>query len=108
MVVNPIEVVKEMISEATRNKKIVLWEDPGHGWLQVPLDIVKKMQKDFGLKVSRFSYKDKENAYLEEDLDMSNFINTAIGLSEFKYWMKSGQILRKYSENIFIRSLNNF
>lgn len=97
-----------MISEAIKDGKIMIWEDPGHGWLQVPLDIIKRMQKDCGLKVSRFSYKDKSNAYLEEDCDMGNFINEGVGLNEFKYWMQSGQVRTEHKENIFIRNLNRF
>jgi hypothetical protein len=106
--VTPIQVVKEMISEALRDGKIKIWEDPGHGWLQVPLDIIKRMKKDCGLKVSGFSYKDKENAYLEEDLDMGNFINIGVGLNEFKYWRQSGQVITEHKENIFIRNLTRF
>lgn len=45
-------------------------DDAGHGWLEVPLDEVR----DLGIEVSSASYMDDKNAYLEEDLDMQNFI----------------------------------
>lgn len=50
-------------------------EDPGHGWLEVPYADVK----EFGVipKISACSYYDnfKKLCYLEEDLDMSIFLN---------------------------------
>lgn len=43
------------------------FSDAGHGWLEVP----KQMVRDFGLwdKVSQFSFHKGDFAYLEEDCD---------------------------------------
>lgn len=53
-----------LMEKAYYNGDLKIWEDGGHSWLQVPLAIVK------GLDISSYSYQDKYNAYLEEDLDM--------------------------------------
>ena len=39
--------------------------DPGHGWLEVDLDLVIK----YNLKISRYSYVKGKRAFLEEDCD---------------------------------------
>lgn len=56
---------------------IVFHEDAGHGWLQVPLTLVK--QAGIAEKITKYSYMDKTFAYLEEDCDLSQFLN-AIGI----------------------------
>lgn len=53
--------------------KFTFYSDPGHGWLAVSMDLI------FALGIERditpFSYRNGETAYLEEDSDMSTFIN---------------------------------
>ena len=46
--------------------------DPGHGWLQVPLEDVHAL--GIADKISRYSYVDQKFAYLEEDVDAGRFI----------------------------------
>jgi len=41
--------------------------DPGHGWVEVPLTEVKRL----GLKISPYSYRRGAMAYLEEDCDFT-------------------------------------
>ena len=41
--------------------------DPGHGWLQVPIAEVERLS----IRVSAYSYRTKDFAYLEEDCDFS-------------------------------------
>jgi hypothetical protein len=50
-----------------------IYTDPGHGWAKVP----KALLHDLGIisKISRYSYMRKGFAYLEEDCDLSTFIN---------------------------------
>ena len=50
--------------------KLTKFNDPGHGWLRVPLKIIRKMQAN-GLVLSGYSYQSKRYAYLEEDCDIS-------------------------------------
>lgn len=45
--------------------------DPGHGWLEVPKHLVKRLK----VRVSQFSYWDSENYYLEEDCDAPRFLD---------------------------------
>lgn len=41
--------------------------DAGHGWLEVPMEIIKHL--NLSKKISSYSYKKKDMAYLEEDSD---------------------------------------
>lgn len=45
--------------------------DPGHGRLKVPLALVRQ----FRVMPSRYSYRDRDHAYLEEDCDMGAFLD---------------------------------
>ena len=42
-------------------------QDPGHGWLEVPMSTVRYL--GIGPKVSGYSYRSGDTAYLEEDCD---------------------------------------
>lgn len=58
----------------------VKYEDPSHGWLQVPMAEVRAL----GIlgEISDYSYTDLVYAYLEEDCDMDVFIRAkkAVGV----------------------------
>ena len=56
---------------------IIFHKDPGHGWLQVPHSILRSLKIE--KKITGYSYRDRNNAYLEEDCDLSTFM-TAIGI----------------------------
>jgi hypothetical protein len=43
------------------------FSDPGHGWLEVPVAEVRRL--GIADKVSAYSYRKGDNAYLEEDCD---------------------------------------
>lgn len=51
---------------------LTMHEDPGHGWLEVPITLLKALgiTKD----VSTYSYVRGDNAYLEEDCDYAVFM----------------------------------
>ena len=53
----------------------VYHSDPGHGWLAVKLADLKMLGIES--KITSFSYVKGQTAYLEEDCDMSTFINAA-------------------------------
>ena len=57
------------------NKTYTLYSDPGHGWLQVQ----KKELEELNIinNVSEYSYINGEFVYLEEDCDMSRFMEAA-------------------------------
>jgi len=46
--------------------------DPGHGWLEVPLDEVKHIAS----KITGYSYIRGDNVYLEEDCDAGLFLDS--------------------------------
>lgn len=50
------------------------FSDPGHGWLQVPIRELHTL--DIFDRISGFSYRNGNYAYLEEDDDASLFIRT--------------------------------
>jgi hypothetical protein len=76
-------------------------DDPGHGWLKVPLSEVQ----DSGANISKYSYKDETHAYLEEDSDMYKFLVSAKCLINGKL---SVDIKHEYQEDCFIRELPRF
>ena len=51
--------------------KFTFHQDPGHGWLQVPLIEIARL--GIGPKISRYSYLKGDSAYLEEDCDAPMF-----------------------------------
>ncbi len=91
-------------------KKYQFHYDNGHGWLKVP-----KIECE-GLKVSRYSYTDGDNYYLEEDCDMADFIyRKESDKSRQQNWFKENvteiddTLNPKYNElgESFIRSLDH-
>ena len=60
----------EQFDEATW--RLVEWHtDAGHSWLRIPLELVEPARD----KISGYSYKDNEFAYLEEDCDAWAFLD---------------------------------
>lgn len=61
-------------------KTYTFHEDPGHGWLAVP--VAEIVCTGLHTKISRYSFvsRDRETAYLEEDCDAPKFIKE-IGLT---------------------------
>lgn len=49
--------------------------DPGHGWLEVPLALLKDLGID--RNITPYSYLNNGLAYLEEDCDYGTFVSTA-------------------------------
>jgi len=54
------------------NKTIKLFSDAGHGWAEVSLSELKQL--NILDKITSYSYIFKNNAYLEEDCDLSTYI----------------------------------
>jgi len=52
--------------------KYTFYEDPGHGWLRVPLAELAELGIEGA--ITPYSYQDNEFAYLEEDCDAAAFI----------------------------------
>ena len=48
-------------------------QDPGHGWIAVPLELIAA----WGVTPSKYSYRDAVTGYLEEDCDAGLFLAAA-------------------------------
>ena len=53
-------------------KKYTFYEDPGHGWLKVPMG--ELIELGIAGKITSCSYRDDDSAYLEEDCDLTMFL----------------------------------
>ena len=83
-------------------KELTFYADAGHGYLRVPL----KMIKLYGLcnKISGYSFKSKTYAFLEEDCDAPLFLNAVKeNGNENKY-----KIVEKYVETAACRNYPRF
>lgn len=69
--------------------------DPGHSWLEVPLEQVRRFERTEQVQVSYHSYMHGDYAYLEEDCDAAAFLNwIGRGNFEFSPGMKEGEWVR--------------
>ena len=71
----------------------VYYVDPGHGWLQVPTH--KLIELGIVDKISLYSYFSVDGlySYLEEDMDMSTFVDaTGIHWDKFEYTIYHGTV----------------
>lgn len=59
----------------TDNGNLVYMHDPEHAWLRVPLALVAD---EIGSTYSNFSYYNSRYAYLEEDRDMTLFLENHV------------------------------
>jgi hypothetical protein len=78
--------------------------DPGHGWLEVPMDEIRAL--GIADQISRYSYmtRDRSTAYLEEDCDMARFAHA-------RGWTPGGDAPirdKSYNGECFIRNLPSF
>ena len=81
--------------------QVTYHQDPGHGWIEVPMSEVRRL--GIAPKISEYSYRKGEKAYLEEDCDASLFVDAAkrAGVDVLP-------IDRHSSVNSFIRRLPRF
>jgi len=85
-------------------KSYTFYEDPGHGWLQVPKkDITELNIQD---DISDYSFVDDDNVYLEEDCDVAIFIRAwSLKFPNEDFDLHSNS---RYEENSFIRNLKYY
>lgn len=55
-----------------RTIKRTVYADPGHAWLKVPTH--ELYQLGIATKISRYSYRRGNTAYLEEDCDLGRYV----------------------------------
>ena len=77
------------------------FEDGGHGWLEVPAAEVRAL----GIAVSAYSYisKDQRTAYLEEDCDLTAFLDARESLDRPVLYT-----INHLHEDAFIRQLPRY
>lgn len=80
--------------------KYKFFEDPGHGWLEVPISEIDKLH--LRSHISRYSYMKNDKAYLEEDCDMSVFLRAKEAAGE------PVEYSTIYEENTPIRNYDNW
>lgn len=68
--------------------------DPGHGWLEIPIVWLAKL--DLIEKISPYSYMHKDRVFLEEDCDYSAFVEAVILVNE-RPW-KHSSVKEQYHE----------
>lgn len=56
-----------------RGLTIDVYNDPGHGWGKVPISLLQEL--GIARSISPYSYKRDGFAYLEEDADLTRFID---------------------------------
>jgi len=71
--------------------------DPGHGWLEVPVNMIKLL--GIADKISEFSYRRADKVYLEEDCDLPVFLEAMRNqLGSTPTWIE------RFTENTPIRT----
>ena len=79
-------------------KKLHKYNDPGHGWLRVPL---KELQRvGIAQTISGCSYQHGKHVYLEEDSDAPKYLN-AIGRNNVdivNHYTDNRSHIRRYSD----------
>ena len=88
-----LEKLKKIVGDQVLDLDLYL--DPGHGWLSIPKNL------SFGLEFSKYSYQDKTHYYLEEDLDMSLWLDLVHSVG-----IKTSYTEKTTNEDSFIRDLN--
>jgi hypothetical protein len=91
-------------------QRFTFHSDPGHAWLEVPLSLIRSL--DIMDKITPYSYKTKEKAYLEEDFDAITFIKAylkSVGKEDNDYGFFKTLIVEKFTSNrSFVRTLKHF
>ena len=76
-----------------RINKMVFYSDAGRGWLKVPVAELRK--RNLMDKISEYSYRKGDYAYLEEDCDIvelfDSFLSDGIPVEEIKAAIKSAK-----------------
>ena len=90
-------------------QEFIFHEDPGHAWLEVPLDALDML--GISKSITSFSYKSRGKAYLEEDVDALTFIKAWLVSQrrpedDFTYF--KARCTTVYEHHSFIRNLPNY
>lgn len=64
-----------MTTVKTKTLNYIYFTDPGHGWMQVPMEDLKMLGIED--KITLYSYIEENYAYLEEDCDVAALFQAA-------------------------------
>ena len=91
-----VHVIKVGSTKTARSLNLTYHTDPGHGWLEVPMSLLKEL--GIAGEITSYSMRKGQNAYLEEDLDMGTFLRAA----EEAGW--NVRYTERYKENTPLRN----
>jgi len=82
------------------SKTYTYHQDPGHGWIEVPM----RELRDLGIagRITPWSYREGETAYLEEDNDASLFLDT------MRAHDIAVELIRRHRDNSPIRHYHDY
>lgn len=92
-----------------RTQPVTYWTDNAHGWFEVSYTDLVIL--NIHLLISGYSYRNRDEVYLEEDSDIVHYIKAIFGESygndpAFHVW--KSQTTEKHEEDIFIRKLKHY
>jgi hypothetical protein len=99
--------MKDKIDALKERYDMKFFSDPGHGWLRIK----RSRLQELGIeeKISGHSYQQGEHVYLEEDMDMSTYLNAegiASTSEHLKYFWYVAE--DEYQENTPIRKYPHY
>jgi len=85
------------------------YSDPAHGWLEMPLKIIKGLEMEM-FQISEFSYYDKKTdfVYVEQDCDLTNVRTKYERKFNQKLLIPERVVYIELDENNFIRKLDPY
>jgi hypothetical protein len=83
-----------------KTKSYKFYSDSGHGWVAVKID--ELINLGIADKISRYSYRKNQTAYLEEDGDMTLFVRAKMARGEIV------TVKEKHSDRSVIRSYSSY
>jgi len=70
---SPVKWRTKMKNQLIQDAYLTMHEDGGHAWLKVSMEFFNRTNRTMR-SISRYSYEDKTNYYLEEDVDATLYL----------------------------------
>ena len=85
-------------------------EDPGHGWLEVPIKEIRDL--DIADQISSYSYLNNGHVYLKEDCDLTKYLfakfpGDGYHFETLKFFSES-VTTKHYNHSCVIRQMDRF
>lgn len=95
-----------METKKYNERNYTFFSDPGHGWLQVPLSELKELGIEN--EITPYSYEKDGYVYLEEDADLSTYLNAIRKAYNIPSDYKFSGFRDSYSDNTPIRNYRSY